>query len=224
MKKQFIVIAGNISSGKTTLARPLSKRLKIDIYEEPVQENPFLDDYYAWLSASKKHPRNKKIKKRLQKSSYELQEFYLLNRALDQKKIIAHKKTMIQDRSIYEDFEIFTRQGFKTGTINLKDYIRYRIIYRLLTKRLRNPDLLIYLKASTATLKKRVKMRGNDYEKELIKPKNTYLKELNKRYERFIKKYSKGPKISISTEKYNLRNKKSQDMIVKIVKDHLRKK
>lgn len=199
-KNFFIVIAGNIACGKTTLAKQISKKLNIRMYEEPVRDNPFLDNFYKYLELIKKNPNNKKIRRESQKSAYLLQEFYFLNRVLDHKKILSYNETIIQDRSIYEDREIFTKHNFEKRNISVKDYIKYNILYFLLARKLRKPHLIIYLSTSVDVLKKRLKKRNNPYEKELIEPNNTYLEDLNKKYKVFIKNYNKGPKLIINSD------------------------
>lgn len=218
----FIVIAGNIASGKTTLAKRLAKTLKIKMYEEPVLDNPFLDKFYYWLDMVKKNPKNKVFRKKAQKSSFELQEFYLLNRVLDHKKIMSFNEPIIQDRSIYEDKEIFTENAYRSKTISFWNYIRYRIVYFFLTARLQRPDLLIYLATSTPTLKKRLKKRGHDYEQELTLPTNKYLAQLNKQYKKFIKNYTRGPKYIINSEQYDFStNQKDVEVVANKIKEIL---
>jgi deoxyadenosine/deoxycytidine kinase len=226
MKKEglFIVIAGNIATGKTTLAKKLSETFDVEMHEEPVLENPFLDAFYKHLGLFKSNPKDKAIKKQLQKSAYALQEYYFLSRIIDLKKRDSTQKTIIQDRSIYEDNHVFTLNGYKTGMIRTKDYLKYQCLYTLLTTGLSSPNLLIYLHASIPTLQKRLEERGHSYEQELVHPENPYLGQLQDRYSAFIAHYHKGPKLTIDTEQYDFRtNKKDITTIAETVEKLLEK-
>ncbi len=217
----FIVIAGNIASGKTTLAKKLSKKLRIRMYEEPVRDNPFLPAFYKWLKLMECNPHDKNIRRLAQKASYQLQEFYLINRVRDHKKILSYDEPIIQDRSIYEDKEIFTKNSYKKGLMRVGDYLKYKILYFLLTRKLKKPDLLIFLSAPVRTLKQRLRKRNNPYEKELTQSKNMYLQELDKRYRKLFFSY-KGPKMIVNSGKLNFeKGGKNLDRIAEKVRELL---
>ncbi|MBU1201560.1 MAG: deoxynucleoside kinase [Nanoarchaeota archaeon] len=204
----YIAISGNIASGKTTLTKALSKELNIKMYEEPVLENPFLEPYYKYLDLHNKDPGNKEILQKAQKWGYALQEFFLLNRVIDHKKIMMFNEPIIQDRSIYEDKEIFARNSYDLNLISEEDFQKYLLLYNILASNLKAPDILIYLETSVPTLKSRVKKRieeepTRENEKELAEEKDYYLKNLNHRYKLWINNYDKGPKLIMNTDEKN---------------------
>ncbi len=208
----YIAIAGNIGSGKTTLARVLSEKLAIKRYEEPVQENPFLEPYYKYMDLYSKNPKDEALLREAQKWGYALQEFFLLHRVIDHKKIMMFKESVIQDRSIYEDKAIFTDNSYSLNLISQADYDKYQILYFNLVKDLKAPDMLVYLKTSVPVLKERIAKRiaedpTRENERELTYDDNNYLEMLNARYDSWIKEYDRGPKIIIETDEKNFEAK-----------------
>ncbi len=163
----FMAIAGNIGVGKTTITNKLSERLKLEPFFERVIDNPYLDDFY----------------KDMNRWSFNLQIFFLSNRFNDQRIISNSPAPCIQDRSIYEDAEIFAYILHKQGFMTDRDYENYRDLFAIMTQYLRKPDLIVYLRASTWTLISRIRKRGRDYEQKISKD---YLFELNEAYERWI--------------------------------------
>jgi deoxyadenosine/deoxycytidine kinase len=167
-KKYLIGIAGNIGVGKTTLTRNLAERLNWKPYYESVIDNPYLNDFYLDM----------------RRWSFNLQIYFLAHRFKAQKEIIDLGKPAIQDRTIYEDVEIFAKSLYEQGYMNERDYRTYRELFNDMVFFLPHPDLIIYLKASLKTLYSRIRMRGRDFEKS-ISP--DYLEYLNLAYERWMK-------------------------------------
>ena len=167
----FLVIAGNIGVGKTTLANYISEKFGWDTYYERVIDNPYLEDFYGDMK----------------RWSFNLQIYFLSRRFIDHQKIVDSKRSCVQDRSIYEDVEIFAYILHQQGNMSERDYHNYKDLFAIMTSYLRKPDLIIYLQASTWTLLTRIRKRGRDYEKRITKE---YLHQLNEAYERWIRNAS----------------------------------
>ncbi len=168
-KKNYLVaIAGNIGVGKTTLTRNLSEILNWKAYYESVIDNPYLDNFYQ----------NMKL------WSFNLQIYFLAHRFRSQKEIAESEIPSIQDRTIYEDVEIFARSLYEQGYMSERDHQTYRDLFQDMVYFLPKPDLIIYMKASVSTLLTRIKLRGRDFEKS-ISP--DYIEYLNRGYERWMK-------------------------------------
>ncbi len=168
---KFIAIAGNMGVGKTTLTRLLNERFGWETYYEPQAKNPYLEDFY----------------KDMQRWAYHSQVFFLTERFKDHLAIQRKTSTCIQDRSIYEDAEIFAQNLYLREFMPERDYHSYRSIYEAMVQSLKRPDIVVYLKASTWTLISRIRKRGRDYEKGVDRE---YLAQLNIGYESWIKKIS----------------------------------
>lgn len=168
-KSNYLVgIAGNIGVGKTTLTRNMADRLGWKAYFESVIDNPYLDNFY----------------KDMRRWSFNLQIYFLAHRFRSQKLISDSGLPSIQDRTIYEDVEIFARSLYEQGYMSERDYQTYRDLFNDMVFFLPKPDLIIYLKASIKTLVARIKSRGRDFER-TISP--DYLEYLNLAYERWIR-------------------------------------
>jgi len=168
-KSNYLVgIAGNIGVGKTTLTRNLADRLGWKAYFESVIDNPYLDNFY----------------KDMRRWSFNLQIYFLAHRFRSQKVISESGIASIQDRTIYEDVEIFARSLYEQGYMNDRDHQTYRDLFNDMVFFLPKPDLIVYLKASIKTLVARIKTRGRDFER-TISP--DYLEYLNLAYERWIR-------------------------------------
>jgi deoxyadenosine/deoxycytidine kinase len=168
-KKNYLIsIAGNIGAGKTTLTRNLAERLKWKPFYESVIDNPYLDDFY----------------RDMRRWSFNLQIYFLAHRFRSQKEIVDLGHSAIQDRTIYEDVEIFAKSLYEQGYMPERDYQTYRQLFNDMVHFLPQPDLIIYLKSSVKTLLQRINLRGRDFEK-TISP--DYLEYLNLAYEKWIK-------------------------------------
>ncbi len=171
-RKLYIAIAGNIGAGKTTLTTMLSERTGWKAYYEKVIDNPYLSDFY----------------KDMKRWSFHLQVFFLSHRFRSQKEITEWPDSCIQDRSIYEDAEIFACTLHKKGQMSDRDYKNYQDLFAIMTSYLRKPDLIIYLKSSVDHLLNHIRLRGRDYE-QTIDP--AYLSELNEAYDEWIERARK---------------------------------
>ena len=169
-RKLFISIAGNIGSGKSSLTRLLSEHFGWVPFYESVDDNPYLSDFYGDMK----------------RWSFHLQVYFLSNRFMNHKNILEMPESVVQDRSIYEDVEIFARNLHDMGNMDDRDYKNYRELFAIMVDYLKPPDLLIYLRANIETLLRQIKLRGRSYEQSIGR---SYLELLNASYEDWIKKY-----------------------------------
>ena len=174
----FVGVAGNIGAGKTTLTDIIAERFNWKPYYEMVIDNPYLSDFYGDM----------------RRWSFNLQVFFLSNRFKTHKEMEDSGFSCVQDRTIYEDVEIFAYNLWDMGNMSQRDYDNYRELFMIMTSYLKKPDLIIYLKASTDTLLSRIRKRGRDFEKS-IKPE--YLHMLNIAYDHWIERAQKEQKIYV---------------------------
>ncbi|WP_153632805.1 deoxynucleoside kinase [Prolixibacter sp. SD074] len=179
-----IAIAGNIGAGKTTLTGLLSKHYGWEAHYESTDDNPYLDDFYHDM----------------QRWSFNLQVYFLNNRFSQILDIRKMGKTVIQDRTIYEDAEIFAPNLHDMNLMSTRDFNNYRSLFDLMARLIEPPDLLIYLRATIPTLVNQIQKRGRDYENSI---RLDYLKQLNQRYEAWISKYAKGKMLIINVDEIN---------------------
>lgn len=168
-----IAVAGNIGAGKTTLTEMLAKHYSWHAEFESVEDNPYLEDFYGDMH----------------KWSFHLQVYFLNSRFEQINKLRKGDKTIIQDRTIYEDAYIFTESLYKQGFFKERDYQNYQALFASMIEYVQPPDLLIYLKSDISKLVKNIETRGRDYEN-LIRIE--YLKGLNEHYEKWIESYDAG--------------------------------
>ncbi len=180
-QKKFVVIAGNIGVGKSTLVDLLSRRLGWQPFYEPVAENPYLADFYRDMRAWAFHS----------------QVFFLAHRLRIHHQLLEYPTSVVQDRSVYEDAEIFARNLYLQGHMAERDWETYRRLYESMLTFLPAPDLVVYLRASVPTLLKRIAMRGRDYERS-ISPE--YLSQLNRLYEEWLENFSLSPVLVVPAD------------------------
>ncbi len=181
-KPKHIAIAGNIGAGKTTLTEMLSKHYKWIPQFEDVDHNPYLMDFYDDM------PR----------WSFNLQIYFLNSRLKQLLEIRRGTETVIQDRTIYEDANIFAPNLHDMNLMSKRDYDNYFQFFQTLKSMVDPPDLLIYLKASVPTLVYQIQKRGREYEENI---RLDYLKKLNAYYDKFIEDYKEGPILIIDCDK-----------------------
>jgi deoxyadenosine/deoxycytidine kinase len=178
---KFIVVAGNIGVGKSTLVQMLCQKLDWAPFYEPETENPYLLDFYQDMS----------------RWSFQSQVFFLARRLHIHHQILHYTGSVIQDRSIYEDAEIFACNLNLQGSLSDRDYETYRSLYQTLVEFLPPPDLVIYLRSSVETLTKRISLRNRDYEKS-ISPQ--YLEQVNNLYEEWIAGFTLCPVLTVPAD------------------------
>tara|TARA_B000000565_G_scaffold142351_1_gene107652 strand:+ start:774 stop:1403 length:630 start_codon:yes stop_codon:yes gene_type:complete len=170
-KINHIVISGNIGVGKTTLSEKISKKFNWELQLEEVKDNPYLDDFY----------------KSMKDWSFHLQIFFLNSRFNQIQKISESNNVVIQDRSIYEDYEVFTKTLFDSGVLMEREFNNYKRLYNTILKYINEPDLLIYLRnLNIDKIISNIDKRSRKFEKSIDKE---YLKKLNIYYENWIKKH-----------------------------------
>ncbi|MDZ4712402.1 MAG: deoxynucleoside kinase [bacterium] len=202
-KKVFVSIAGNIGSGKSSLTHLISEHMNWKPYYEKVNNNPYLKDFYADMN----------------RWSFNLQVYFLSHRFKTHKEILKKKTSVIQDRSIYEDVEIFAKNLHKLGKMKRRDYDNYKKLFREMTYFLQPPDLLIYLRSSLPKLVKQIKLRGRDFEKNIDV---SYLERLNESYEEWIQNYKHGKCLILEAENLDFVNRKSDfKNVVKLMNQNL---
>lgn len=199
----FVTVAGNIGAGKSSLTNLLGDRFHWKPYYESVDDNPYLSDFYADMH----------------RWSFHLQIYFLANRFKCHKMIVESSESVIQDRSIYEDAEIFARNLFDIGKMEQRDYDNYVSLFHVMMEYLKPPDLMIYLKASVDTLVRQITRRGRSFEKGIQRD---YLEQLNRLYTDWIDHYKLGPLLVIPSDNIDFVNRK-EDLayVIKLVKDAL---
>ena len=201
--KKFVAVAGNIGVGKSTLVALLCHRLGWQPFYEPVAENPYLVDFYADMRTWAFHS----------------QIFFLTHRLRAHRQLLDHPTSAIQDRSVYEDAEIFAHNLSRQGLIHTRDYATYRELYEVLTEFLPPPDLVIYLRASVPTLMTRIERRGRDYERQIT---SMYLAQLNELYETWIAGFNLCPVLTVPSDDLDyVANSGHFDLIVLKVQEKL---
>ena len=181
-KPKHIAVAGNIGAGKTTLTEALSKHYKWIPQFEDVENNPYLNDFYEEM------PR----------WSFNLQIYFLNSRLNQLLEIERGSETIIQDRTIYEDANIFAPNLHDMGLMSKRDFDNYYQFFQTLKSMVKAPDLLIYLQASVPTLVGQIQKRGREYEENI---RLDYLKKLNEYYNKWIESYHEGPLLIINVDK-----------------------
>ncbi len=183
-KIKHIAIAGNIGAGKTTLTEKLSKHFGWEVHYESTEDNPYLSDFYNDM----------------QRWSFNLQIYFLNSRYQQVLRILNGDKTVVQDRTIFEDAYIFAPNLHDMGLMSTRDFQNYFQLFKTMSSQVRPPDLLIYLRASIPTLVDHIQERGRDYEGNMSLD---YLRRLNERYENWISGYKEGRLLIINADQYD---------------------
>jgi len=176
-----VAVAGNIGAGKTTLTKLLAKHYKWEAQLEDVVDNPYLDDFYN----------------QMERWSFNLQVYFLNSRFRQVELIRKSGKDIIQDRTIYEDANIFAPNLHAMGLMTNRDFENYRSLFDLMESFVEGPDLLIYLRSSIPNLVDQIHKRGREYENSIS---IDYLSRLNERYEAWIHGYNKGKLLIIDVD------------------------
>ncbi len=184
---KHVAVAGNIGAGKSSLTGVLSEYFGWEAFYEQVDDNPYLADFYNDM----------------RRWSFNLQVFFLSSRFRHQRRIEQHPRSIVQDRSIYEDAEIFARNLYEMGLMAERDYRNYTDLFGIMTSYLRAPSLLIYLRASVPTLVNHIQQRGRAYESTI---RIDYLERLQRHYERWIEGYDAGPRMIIDVDELDFVN------------------
>jgi deoxyadenosine/deoxycytidine kinase len=179
--KKFVAVAGNIGVGKSTLVEKICQYLEWDPFYEPVAENPYLADFYQDMPAW----------------SFHSQVFFLTHRLRAHHQLARHPNSVLQDRSVYEDAEIFAQNLYLQGHILERDFQTYRELYQTVIEFLPPPDLVIYLRATVSTLIGRIAQRGRDYERSIS---TDYLDSLNQLYEDWIARFTLCPVLTLPAD------------------------
>ncbi len=182
-----IAVAGNIGSGKTTLTRLLAKHFGWEAHFEDIDTNPYLESFYEDM----------------QRWSFNLQVFFLNSRFRQIISFRKGEKTVIQDRTIYEDARIFAPNLHAMNLMTTRDFENYMSLFELMNSFIQPPDLLIYLKATVPTLVKQIQLRGREYEESI---RLDYLKSLNERYEEWISRYDRGKLLVVDVDQLDFAN------------------
>ena len=201
-RTMHIAIAGNIGSGKTTLTRLLAKHFNWTPHFEEVEHNPYLDSFYEDM----------------QRWSFNIQIFFLNSRFRQVMDIRNSGKDVIQDRTIYEDANIFAANLYSMGLMETRDFENYKSLFDLMTKFLQPPDLLIYLRASVPTLIRHIAKRNREFEQSIS---ISYLTNLNERYEDWISHYSDGKLLIVDTDDIELENPEDLSTIIERIEGSL---
>ncbi len=181
-RARYIAVAGNMGSGKSSLVRWLCQQFELVPFFEPHDENPYLADFYADMG----------------RWAFNSQLFFLVRRFRIHREIESSGRAVVQDRTLYEDAEVFAEYLHRQGHIDARDWATYTDLYSTLRDDLRPPDLMIYLRCEVPTLRKRIRQRGRAYEQS-IPP--SYLKALHELYEAWFARYDRSPALVIESDR-----------------------
>jgi deoxyadenosine/deoxycytidine kinase len=182
--KKFIALAGNVGVGKSTLTKLLSEYLCWEPFYETVDDNPYLADFYKDMCTW----------------SFHSQIYFLARRLSHHRQIIAWPGTVVQDRTVYEDAEIFAQNLHLQGYMTTRDWQNYWDLYQTVITILPPPDLVIYLQASVPVLQARIRQRGRDYEQAIAEE---YLVQLNALYTEWVENFTLCPVLTVPTDNLN---------------------
>jgi len=203
MKKWFIAIAGNIGVGKSSLTGMLGERLGWEPFFEAVSDNPYLADFYQDMA----------------RWSFHSQVFFLSRRLRHHHQLLLWPNSVVQDRTVYEDAEVFACNLYRQGLMSERDYRSYRELYEVLSALLPPPDLVVYLRASVPTLMARIAQRGRPFERNIAPE---YLEQLNELYEEWIGRFNLCPVLTVPSDRLDfVANSHHLDLIVEKVMEKL---
>lgn len=201
--KRFVAIAGNIGVGKSTLTGLLSQRLNWEPFFEAVNDNPYLADFYEDM----------------RRWSFHSQVFFLSRRLRHHHLLLQRPNSVVQDRTVYEDAEIFACNLYRQGLMSARDYGSYQELYEVLTLLLPPPDLVVYLRASVPTLLSRIARRGRPFERSIS---TDYLEQLNDLYEAWAERFNLCPVLTVPSDNLDfVSNSHHLDLIVEKVLERL---
>lgn len=201
--KKFVAVAGNIGVGKSTLVERLAEKLDWAPFYEPVGENPYLADFYSDMRSW----------------AFQSQVFFLTRRLHAHRQLLDHPTSVLQDRTVYEDAEVFADNLHQRGYMTERDFHTYRELYEVLTVFLPAPDLVVYLRAGVGTLMDRIANRGRDYEQN-IEPQ--YLSRLSQLYESWIERFSLCPVLTVPADDLDFAtNDRHLELITEKIKEKL---
>lgn len=199
---KFVAIAGNIGAGKSSLTGLLAKHFNWEAFYESVEDNPYLADFYDDM----------------RRWSFNLQIYFLSSRFRHQKNMLEKEGSIIQDRTIYEDVEIFAKNLHEMGLMSDRDFSNYENLFEEMTQFLQPPDLLIYLRAQVPTLVRQIQQRGRDYENTI---RIEYLERLNRLYEDWIGRY-KHEKLIIDTDDLDfVNNQEDLGRVIELIEQRM---
>lgn len=199
---KFIAIAGNIGAGKSSLTGLLAKHFGWRAFYESVDDNPYLSDFYDDM----------------RRWSFNLQIYFLSSRFRHQKQMLEQEGRFVQDRTIYEDVEIFAKNLHEMGLMSDRDFENYEALFEEMTHYLKPPGLLIYIRAQVSTLVDQIQQRGRDYENTI---RIEYLERLNRLYEDWIDHYPH-EKLIIDTDDLDfVNNKEDLGRIIELIEQRL---
>jgi deoxyadenosine/deoxycytidine kinase len=202
-RRIYVTIAGNIGVGKSTLVRILAQEFGWQPYYELVQDHPYLDDYY----------------KDMPRWGFHAQVYFLSQRYEQHQEISDNPLSVCQDRSMYEDYEIFVKGLLEQGILSPRDFQTYRRLFRALSLSVDRPDLLVFLKASVPTLQARITGRSRPYERAIP---DEYLATLNRRYELWMESWEICPVITFDSDRLDFVHKtEDQQHVVQRLRDYL---
>ena len=202
--KRFVAIGGNIGVGKSTLTGILADAFGWKPFFEAVDENPYLADFYADM----------------RRWSFHSQVFFLSRRLQHHRQLVDHPGSVVQDRSVYEDAEIFAQNLYNRGQMSERDYRAYHDLYEGIRSFLPPPDLLIYLKASVETLQARIQSRGRDFERDMS---SEYLHQLNLLYDQWIERWDSCPVLVVPADDMDFQHDdRARQVIIDEVRESLK--
>jgi len=201
--QHFIAVAGNIGAGKSTLTHMLADSLNWKPFYEANAENPYLSDFYQDMT----------------RWSFHSQVFFLGKRLEHHRKLVDHPGSVVQDRTVYEDAEIFARNLAVQGKMSERDYETYCSLYKAIASFLPPPSLIVYLKANVSTLTQRIQHRGRDFEQDI---RHDYLAKLNTLYDDWISDWTACQVLTIETDNLDFQHRASDyEMILQRIQQIL---